>query len=57
MIKLIMLFLAFTRISERAVCAMSAGPRDFHDWPDGVDRWPLHMHTHRCARCGKEFQI
>lgn len=52
--------LAYFRLSNSAVCEMSVGKGlgdDFHDWPDGVANYPWHMHTHRCRRCGKEFEI
>lgn len=57
--RLWMLFLAYFRLSRRAVCAMSVGrgPRDFHDWPDGIGRHPWHVHRHVCRRCGKYFEI
>ncbi len=51
--------LAYTRLSKAAVCEMSAGRglhTDYHDYPDSGDG-PLHFHTHRCLRCGKEFRI
>lgn len=50
-------FLAWSRLSESAVCEESAGmgDYDFHDWPDGTANQPWHMYRHVCRRCGKEF--
>lgn len=54
-------FLAYTRLNKSAVCEMSAGRgmrNDFHDYPDAVgDPGPMHFHTYKCGRCGKEFMI
>jgi hypothetical protein len=55
------LFLAHLHWSDKAVCEMSVGRgplNDFHDWTDGTGLGtPIHFHTYRCSRCGKEFQI
>lgn len=53
-------FLAWTRLSERAVCEMSAGRgphEDYHDYPDDVVGSPVHGLELRCRRCGKGFYI
>ena len=53
-------FLAFFRLSVRAVCKASVGRGlhdDYHDYPDSETPQPWHFHTHRCRRCGKEFVI
>lgn len=50
-------FLAWTRLSKAAVCEMSQGKADFHDYPDSTTPQPLHFHIHTCARCGKHFSI
>jgi hypothetical protein len=51
--------LAYTRLSESAICEMSVGRREYHDYPDGVDDdlGPVHFYTYTCRRCGKEFTI
>jgi hypothetical protein len=49
------LFLAWTRLSEAAVCEMSQGAVDFHDYPDSTTPEPLPFRIHTCARCGKRF--
>lgn len=54
------LFLATFRLSKSAVCEMSRGEHDFHDYPDSNDfikPRAVHFYTYRCARCGKPFQI
>lgn len=58
MSKLAKWLLAYMRWNKAAVCEMSAprGLIDFHDYPDSGDG-PLHFHTHKCQRCGKEFTI
>ena len=58
-------FLAFFRISDRAICEESIGlgeHNDYHDYPDGVERLmgidgAMHFYRYTCARCGKRFQI
>ena len=50
-------FLAWARLSEKAICTMSINGRDYHDYPDGHEQWPMHFHTYQCRRCGKEFSI
>lgn len=52
-------FVAFFRLSPKAICEASIGLGDFdyHDYMDGVDKHPWHMHRHKCVRCGKEFRI
>jgi hypothetical protein len=60
MIRLFKLFLAWTRLSESAVCEMSKGrpmDEDFHDYPDSDFGYPGHFGTLLCNRCGKEFTI
>lgn len=52
------LFLALMHWSDSAVCEMSVGDRDFHDWTDGTGLGtPIHFYTYKCCRCGKEFII
>ena len=58
--RLVLWFLAFFRLSDRAICEMSKGRGlydDFHDYPDDARRLPMHMVTLTCARCGKSFCI
>ena len=53
-------FLARFRLSEAAVCEMSAGRgdrNDFHDYPDSVEGEPWHFIPLTCKRCGKVFFI
>ena len=52
-------FLARFRLSESAVCEMSAGRglADYHEYEDGDIGYPDHFVTHRCRRCGKGFTI
>ena len=53
-------FLAFFRLSDSAVCEMSKGRGlydDFHDYPDDINKLPMHMVTLTCVRCGKRFCI
>lgn len=50
-------FLAWTRLSKSAVCEMSRGAADFHDYPDGIIKDPMHGYTYTCERCGKHFGI
>jgi hypothetical protein len=57
MIRVWKLFLAWTRLSKAAVCEMSKGSVDFHDYPDGTTPEPMHFHIYTCARCGKHFSI
>lgn len=42
----------FSQWSPRLRCKY-----DLHDYCDGDLGGPYHMVTHRCVRCGKEFQI
>lgn len=54
------LLLAYFRLSKRAVCEMSRGARDFHDYrdaPEADEGWPVHFYTYHCRRCGKAFTI
>lgn len=53
-------FLATFRLSESAICEMSAGlgVADYHDYPDESDLAPpMHGYTYHCQRCGKAFII
>ena len=53
-------FLARFRISQRAICEMSAGlpeDTDYHDFEDSTMPTPRHGVRHRCKRCGKFFRI
>ena len=50
-------FLAFHRLDLRAVCEMSCGKRDYHDYPDNDPPVPMHFHEMTCRRCGKKFTI
>ena len=52
-------FLARFRLSQKAICEMSAGRDlcDFHDYPDTEHGQPWHFATLRCRHCGKEFLI
>ncbi len=50
-------FMAWTRLSKAAVCEMSQGAADFHDYPDGTIKEPMHGYTYTCERCGKSFGI
>lgn len=49
-------FLAYFRLSKRAVCEMSVGSKDYHDYPDAGEP-PMHFYTYTCKRCGKKFEI
>ncbi len=51
--------LAFFRLSDRAVCRLSAEPGlpDYHDYPDSEAGEPVHFVPLYCSRCGKEFYI
>lgn len=58
--KLWQLFLAYFRLSDKAVCEQSKGkgPYDcYHDYPDTEDGEPWHMIEVKCKRCGKGFYI
>ena len=57
--RLWMVFLAFFRLSESAVCEMSKGHglHDYHDYPDDIHGEPWHFTTLTCKRCGKDFTI
>lgn len=50
-------FLALTRLSKAAVCEMSRGGTDYHDYPDGIIKEPMHGYVYTCERCGKNFGI
>jgi hypothetical protein len=53
-------FLAYFRLSKKAVCEQSVGKgpyEDYHDYPDSTRNSPDHFVTHECKRCGKEFFI
>lgn len=50
-------FLAYFRFNQSAICALSQGPNDYHDYPDSIEGVPMHFHTYRCKHCGKEFEI
>ena len=53
-------FLAYWRLDLQAVCEESRGRGlhdDYHDYPDSTIDAPLHMYTHTCKRCHKEFSI
>lgn len=53
------LFLAWSRLSPTAVCEMSKGSWDFHDYADAADEFkmPIHGYDYTCERCGKRFEI
>lgn len=51
------LFLARFHLSEKAVCEMSKGESDYHDYPDDIQGYPCHFSVLKCRRCGKEFTI
>jgi len=46
MIRIWKRFLAMTRLSKAAVCEMSQGAADYHDYPDSTTPEPLHFHIH-----------
>lgn len=48
---------AYFRWDLLAVCEMSRGDADYHDYPDGIVGKPWHFHEHTCKRCGKKFVI
>lgn len=50
-------FLAWSRLSMKAVCKMSTHGRDYHDYPDSTTPSPVHCFVHTCSRCGKRFTI
>jgi hypothetical protein len=50
-------FLAFYRLDLAAVCEMSCGKRDYHDYPDDEHSEPWHFVELTCRRCGKKFYI
>jgi hypothetical protein len=50
-------FLARFRLNLAAVCVMSEGEKDYHDYPDWERGLPWHFHKEACIRCGKEFSI
>lgn len=51
------MFLAWARLDLTAVCEMSEGMHEFHDYPDGTIKEPIHFHNYTCERCGKQFCI
>jgi hypothetical protein len=50
-------FLAYMHWSESAVCEMSVGDKDYHDFEDSEDGQPFHFGPMPCKRCGKLFII
>jgi hypothetical protein len=50
-------FLAYFRLNNSAICEMSKGADDYHDYPDSKEPYPWHGYMHTCARCGKRFTI
>jgi len=50
-------FLAYMHWSDNAVCELSKGGKDYHDYHDDEAACPLHMHVLTCKRCGKNFSI
>jgi len=53
-------FLARFHLNDEVVCEMSFGLKpheDYHDYQDSEEVVPIHFHTYRCKRCGKEFSI
>lgn len=51
------MFLAKFHLSDDAVCEMSFGNRDYHDYQDSEEGLPDHFVTLHCKRCGKGFYI
>ncbi len=49
--------LAFFHLSDDAVCEMSRGDADYHDYEDDICGQPWHFVTMQCKRCGKQFSI
>ena len=49
--------LAHLRLDLSAVCQMSTGDHDYHDYPDSTTPDPWHFHDHTCRRCAKRFMI
>lgn len=49
--------LAYFRLDMEAVCVMSKGCVDYHDYDDDIVGEPWHFTDLKCKRCGKEFQI
>lgn len=58
-------FLAYFRLSQKAVCDMSIPGDDYHDYPDAKDfsseekgvYYPMHGYVFTCRHCNKEFTI
>jgi hypothetical protein len=53
-------FLAYFRLSKKAVCEMSQGRGpfdDYHDYPDDEFGLPAHFVPLVCKRCGKKFYL
>lgn len=53
-------FLARFRLSETAVCELSASlgmHNDYHDYPDSIEGYPEHFIPLTCKRCGKKFYM
>lgn len=50
-------FKAYLRLDLQAVCDMSVGDAEYHDYPDSTEPYPWHFYIHTCSRCGKNFTI
>lgn len=50
-------FLAHMHWSDIAVCELSVGDKEYHDYMDDEDGQPWHMAPLTCKRCGKTFSI
>lgn len=57
MSRLIKWFLAYFRLSSTAVCEISRGNKDYHDYHDDRHKQPWHFVELECERCGKKFYI
>lgn len=56
--KVLLWFLAYFRLNNKAICEMSKGRglyNDYHDYPDDEVGQPFHFIKMKCKRCGKEF--
>lgn len=49
--------LAYFHLNDAAVCVMSEGRKDYHDYQDWEHGYPDHMANDPCKRCGKKFSI
>lgn len=49
--------LARFHLSDEAVCRMSDGPTDYHDYHDTEHKYPDHFWELQCERCGKKFWL